>query len=152
MIGAGLTKGVAKTTFDASKAVVKGSVKATTTSAKMTKKVVKGTVRAVTGKEKSKIVKEDEYDSRHIADRNQSNLYDRISTLVQSNPNNESFSDLDPLEDAILAGIAAKNGQTLTSTTGVAVSSEAATYHRPSSILMPTNLLGASVSGASWDV
>jgi hypothetical protein len=120
MIGAGLTKGVAKTTFDASKAVVKGGVKATTTSAKLTmkgtKKVVKGTVRAVTGKEKIKIVKEQEYDSRHIADRNQSNLYDRISSMVGSGHNTASSDDgsddRDLLEDAILAGIAAKKGDT----------------------------------------
>ena len=165
MIGAGLTKGVAKTTFDASKAVVKGGVKATTTSAKMTmkgtKKVVKGTVRAVTGKEKVKVVKEQEYDSRHIADRNQSNLYDRVSTMVGSHASSDDGSvDHALLEDAILAGIAAKNSQSSSGTTNVGLGGDSVggapgkgrALNRPSSVLMPTNLLGASIGGANWDV
>jgi hypothetical protein len=151
MIGVGLTKGVAKTTYGASKAVVKTGVKATTTTMKGTKKVVTGTVRAVTGTEKPKAVETIEYDSRQIAERNQSNLYDRISSMVGgSNAGSDDGSaDNDALKGAILASITGKNSSRDLSGARASGSSKA----KRSSVLMPTTLTGvAPMGGTSWDV
>ncbi len=146
-MGADLTKGVAKTTFGATKTVVKGGVSATTKSAKLTmkgtKKVVKGTVRAVKGHHKHKHETEEEYNARNLTDRNQSTFYDRIASMVESTTTNDED---DNVEDAILAGIAAAEGggDAHQSKSGVNKS-------KRSSILMPTNLVGASSHG-NWDV
>lgn len=150
-MGAGLTTGVAQTTFGASKAVVKGSMKATTKSAKLTmkgtKKVVKGTVRAVTGKEKSKHSEEAEYNPQQLTDRHQSNFYDRIASMVETNAAADEADD-HALEDAILAGIAAEENH------GDAAATKKATkkaHKGGNSVLMPTNLVGGSGQG-NWDV
>jgi hypothetical protein len=144
-MGAGITKGVAKTTFGATKTVVKGGVNATTKSAmltmKGTKKVVKGTVRAVKGHHKQKHETEEEYNNRNLADRNQASLYDRIASMVESNTSND---DGDHLEEAILAGIAAAQS-------GADPHNTRASIKGGSSILVPTNLVGSSTLG-NWDV
>lgn len=146
-MGAGLTKGVAKTTFGATKTVVKGGVSATTKSAmltmKGTKKVVKGTVRAVKGHHKQKHETEEEYNARNLADRNQATLYDRVSSMVESTATTEED---DNLEEAILAGIAAAESGGDKHNPKAAVSKS-----KGSSILMPTNLMGSSSRG-NWDV
>lgn len=155
-MGAGLTKGVAQTTFGASRAVVKGSMKATTKSAKMTmkgtKKMGKVAVRAVKGKDKSKHSEEEEYDPHALADRQQTNLYDRISSMVESNhassDGDEQSADQD-LEDAILAGIAAEENHG-DMAAGKKVSKKLL-HKGGSSVLMPTNLIGGTGRG-NWDV
>lgn len=132
-MGAGLTKGVAKSTFGATKTVVKGGVSATTTGAKLTmkgtKKVVKGTVRAVKGKDKSgkHQTQGDFYDARVLAERNQSTFYDRITHLVEGS---ESADDKDKPND----------------------SADGASRPplKAASILMPTNIVGGN--SGSWDV
>jgi hypothetical protein len=153
-MGAGLTNGVAQMTFGASKAVVKGSMKATTKSAKMTmkgtKKVVKGTVRAVTGKEKSKHSEEEEYNPQGLADRQQANFYDRIASMVETNTAADGSGDDHELEDAILAGIAAEEN-IRDSAASKNKSSKNSNRGGGSSVLMPTNLLGGTGKG-SWDV
>ena len=145
-MGAGLTKGVAMTTFGATKTVVKGGVNATTKSAKLTmkgtKKVVKGTVRAVKGgHHKHKHETEEEYNNRNLADRNQSSLYDRIASMVESTTTND---DGDHLEEAILAGIAAAQS-------GADPHNTRTSIKGGNSILVPTNLVGSSTRG-NWDV
>jgi hypothetical protein len=146
-MGAGLTKGVAQTTFGASRAVVKGSMKATSKSAKLTmkgtKKVVKGTVRAVKGKDKSKHSHEEEYNPEGLADRQQANFYDRIASMVETKTTDGSEDDHE-LEAAILAGIAAEENRATKKASKKA-------HKGGSSVLMPTNLVGGTGSG-SWDV
>eukprot|EP00934_Nitzschia_sp_Nitz4_P004138 Nitzschia sp. Nitz4//scaffold103_size77763//9784//11634//NITZ4_005439-RA/size77763-snap-gene-0.51-mRNA-1//1//CDS//3329532310//4128//frame0 len=134
-MGAGLTKGVAKSTFGATKSVVKGGMSATTTGAKLTmkgtKKVVKGTVRAVKGKDKhSKHDAVATYDSRDLAERDQSSFYDRIAHMVETTETTEDIETAaaEAAARSVSGGVPKKGG----------------------SVLMPTNLLQGT--NGSWDV
>lgn len=130
---------MAKTTYGASKAVVKGSVSATASGAKLTMKGTKKVVRAVKGKDKHKHKDgENDYNARTLADRNQNDFLGRITSLVETNT---SVDDDAGLEDAILAGIAAAEGET----------SKQAPKAKGSSVLMPIDLVGPT-QGKNWDV
>jgi hypothetical protein len=130
-VGAGITKGVGKGTFRATKTVVKGSMGATKTVAKGTVKgagkVVKSTARVIKGKEKSSHSEDnyETYDAKHMASRNKSNFFDRISQLVETSESSTGSNE---------------NGE----------KAAPPVPQKAASILMMTNIVGAG--SGTWDV
>lgn len=141
---------MAKTTYGASKAMVKGGVSATTSGAKLTMKGTKKMVRAVKGKDKSKLVGGIvDYNARTLADRNQADFLDRISYMVDTNSSADESLD-EELEEAILAGIMAEEEAQKDGKGPTGGSKGSAAKPAASSVLMPIDLVGPSQG--NWDV